>query len=219
MAYIAAADFRVATLQEWCQGLDLTTTEAGNTNLAGAIARHSQRVDDLTGDRFSTVSETAYVLNGDGTATLELPQRCTRVYRLFTISPSGTQVLEDADTYRLQSSLDADGARRVGEFDSIEVTELGSGLAGTFSPWAFDKAVGSVSLDADFGWSVTPPDIKRAVALMCYAQFKPQADVLQQAQQWSDAGSVYVRGTGGTGIPEADEIISSYRRQTRPAFG
>lgn len=220
MAYIVPADFRSATLAEYTAGansLALTTTEVPSTGsealLTATIVRQSQRFDDACNDRFSTVSESDYALNSNGTSRLVLPWRTTRVYNLFTVDAAGVSTLQDSEAYRLSSSLDADGARRIAELDVIEIIDWGPGLVGTRSPWYFDKGQASVLIEADFGWTTTPLDVKRAVALLVYDHYKPISKNIYQADQWVAGDARYSRSDGRFGIPEVDDAVTEYRRE------
>lgn len=218
MPYIVPADLRSATLAEYASGLALTTTDVASTGsealLTAAIVRLSQKLDDLCNDRFSTVSETSYTLEANGTDTIVLPHRTTRIYNLTTIDPDDIETLEAAGAYRLTSSLDPDGARRVREFDTLSVIPAGPGLSGTRSPWCFDKGR-TVTVAADFGWTTTPGDIRRAVALLVYDHFKPVDKSLRRAERWQTESASYSQAlTEPTGLPEVDDIIKEYRRDS-----
>jgi hypothetical protein len=94
MAYITFADFRSATVAEYCQGLTLTTTEASDTNLPIAIARFSQRFDDFTNDHFESASLTLE-LDGEGEGRIYLPKRCTAVSTVKIRDENGTLTTQD----------------------------------------------------------------------------------------------------------------------------
>lgn len=220
MAYLAFADFRTATLTEFCAQLALTTTEASDANLTSAIARFSQRLDDYTNDRFESEALTLE-MDGEGTAKLILPKRCTAVGTVKTRDDADVLTLQAAAVYRLHSSLYSTGSKRLGEFDWIEVVPDGNGLASvTGSAYVWPRGPRTVQVVGTFGWTTTPGDVKRAVALMVYDHFKPRAEDLRRASAWAIAETRYeIARTLPTGIPEADEVIANYRREGDVAVG
>jgi hypothetical protein len=223
VTYLTYADFRTASIAEYCLGIDLTSTEASDALMTAAIARMSQRFNDYTDDVFEPESLTLE-LDGEGTARLLLPKRCTSVTTLKLRDSSGTLgSAEAAAAYRLHSSLYASGSKRMGEWDFLEVVPGGSGLSdGTY---VFPEGPQTCQIVGSFGWTTTPGDVKRAVALMVYDHFKGvRADI--RAAESVSANNVIVRyaqpdPANGiwTGINECDAIIRDYQRRFVPAVG
>jgi hypothetical protein len=216
MAYVIPNDFRTATLAEYCQNLSLSTSEAADAALTAAIVRFSARIDDLTDDHFESQSLT-FDLSGDGSRSLQLPQRCTAVTTIKTRDYLGNLTAQSATAYRLVSSLNSGGATRR-TLDAVDVIEIVpyqylQGLVG--QPWwLWPRGPNAIQVVGTFGWTVTPGDIKRAVALMVYDHFKALNLQLRRAVTLNTADATYGYGTtpGPTGITEADEIIRDYTR-------
>jgi hypothetical protein len=216
LTYVAPADFRANSLAEFCVGLALTTDEADDTKLAAAIARHSARVDDLTNDHFETAAALTFELNGWGLSSLPLPMRCTAITTVKTRNYAGTLTTQAATTYRLNSSLNSAGS--VALSDTPDLLELipGQYLTGLNSweatdcwPWGAQ----SVQVVGTFGWTVTPAEIKEAVALMVWHGVKPLAGILRQTSRLDTLDSSYALNA----IPQtAQDIIDRYTR--RPSF-
>lgn len=215
MAYIAAADFREATPAEYCSGLALTTAEASDATLGSAIARLSQRFDDLTSDHFESETLTLE-LDGDGTTRILLPRRCTALTTVKTRDQAGTLTLQASTAYRLHSSLDSTGSKRIyGSLDWIDLVPLSGGLVSTVDgPYGWPCGPQTVQVVGTFGWTTCPTDVKRAVALMVYDHFKPISDQTRRAEGWVINGISYTRSVTGTGLPEVDAVIDDYRRDT-----
>lgn len=221
MAILTAANFRTASLAEYCYNIPLTTTEAPDAALGSAISRFTGLINSFCNDDFELVNESAYQLTSDGTGLLIVPRRLNALYNLYTVDVNGNRTLENSGSYRWQSSLDASGAKRIREFDTIEIIKVGTGLKGTlWSPWRFDAGLGTVQIEADFGWVATPPDIRRAVALMVYDHFKPaRADLLRVTRFQTDSAAFDLGQTVPTGIPEVDAIIAEYKHESSLVVG
>lgn len=221
MAYLTPADFRTATLNEVCQGLALAAGAPDNVSdafLTAAIARLTVRLDELTNDHFESQSLTID-LTGDGTSTLTLPIRCTAVSQVRTLDPLGNYTTQLATSYRLVSSLDAAGATRViqqaDDYLDIPTGQFLSLYWGAGRRWPAEA--NGVRVIGTFGWTVTPPDIKRALALMVFDHFKPLGQTLRRATQYQTSDAVYSFGAGDedhpTGLWEVDEIVKDYLRE------
>lgn len=219
MAYPTAADFRTPTLAEYAQGLVLGS-DVLDATITAVIARIVDRVEILTNDIFVPTAAT-YDLRGDGTSRLELPQRCTAVSAVNTRDYIGNLTLQTAASYRLVSSLDAAGATAIRSpadgSDYLEVVpyQYLKGIIG--QPWwTWPVGPKTVQVAGTFGWTVTPPPINRAVALMVYDQIKPMNPGLRRASQLQTADAVYTYLPNDpdhpTGIDDADEIIREFRR-------
>jgi len=217
MAYIATADFRTATIAEYCTGISLTTTEASDANLASAITRFSQRFDNYTNDHFESEA-VVLTLQGDGTSRrLVLPKRCTAISAISITDTNGTVTAQTSSVYRLHSSLYSSGSKRLSkdDFDYVELIVGNGGLTGYpsdhWNMYAWPADAGSVSVNGTFGWTTTPGDVKRAVALMVFDHFKPIRNDLRRTQSFTTADSaVNLSASDPTGIPEADDIITDY---------
>ena len=221
MAYPVSADFRTATLAEYCQGLALTTAEASDAILTATIARMVARVESLCDDEFVSTAGRTYDLRGSGTSQLALPARCTAVTTVKTRDYLGNLTTQAATAYRLVSSLDAAGATRITgwAYDYLELPPF-QHLTGVVldSGYWWPLGAETVQVVGTFGWTVTPADIKRAVALLTYDAVKAQAANLRRATQLQTADAVYTYTPTDplrpTGIDEADDIIRDYNRST-----
>jgi hypothetical protein len=221
VAYPVFADFRTLTLAEYCVGLSLSLTEAPDAILTATIARMVKRLEGLTDDEFVTATGRTYDLRGSGTSTLALPARCTAITTVKTRDYLGTLTTQDAAAYRLVSSLDAAGANRVtGQpWDYLEIPAY-KYLTGVVlaSGWTWPPGAETIQVVGTFGWTVTPADINRAIALMTYDAVKAQAQNLRRADRMETVDAVYTFNPFDpdhpTGINEADEIINSYRRSS-----
>lgn len=213
MTYLDPAAFRLPSLAEYCAGLALTDDEAETSRLTASISRQSDRFDRLTNDHFETQTATTLTLRGNGTSILDLPRRTTAITSVTITNYAGTATVQASTYWRLHSSLNSTGSAIAydGALDWLEVIpwQYLTGLtSGSGSYWPDEP--NSVTVVGTFGWTVTPADVKRAVALLVYDQFKPEADILRRANQLSDAGSTYQLSTSGTGIPEVDAIVDAY---------
>jgi hypothetical protein len=227
MVYLTPDNMRSASLAEFAIGLDLTDDEAETTRLAASIARWSFRFDLEAVDHFEPATLTLE-LDGDGTPQLELPYRCTAITTIKTRDNAGNLTTQPSTVYRLHSSLDSAGANPLDDrsrdwVEIIPYTYLT--LAGQvgWTNWSAGWAWGSVwppgpqtvQVVGTFGWTTTPADVKRAIAMLCYRDFKPQADVLQFATQWSSGSAVFsASATTPFGIPFVDATLKTYSHMT-----
>jgi hypothetical protein len=218
MVYVAPADFRPQTHASWCAGLELTASQAPDADLTVAIASVTQRINDKTNDFFEAT--VGLVLEHDVYAPsprLYLMRRCTAVTAVKTRYFDGTLVTQDANAYRLHSSLDSTGAVEIQGSDYLDLTYWGVGLSGTYwGPWNWPLGTQAVQVTGTFGWTVTPGDIKRATALYVWDLFFRQAGDLQRAKAFSRGDA---RIELADGVPEADEILSRYMRQSPVMIG
>lgn len=214
MAYLTANDFRTATLAEYAAGLALTSTEAADPALTAAIARLSKRLDGWTKDHFESESGATLLLDVRGASRqILLPKRTTAVTQVATRDADGTFTVEAATAYRLVSSLNDDGDEIVRtRSDRIEIIETKT-LADGSATWPEGPEV--VRVTGAFGWSSTPADIKRAVALLVYDNFKPFNDSLRRARIWETGETRITMGeTRPSGLPEVDDIVAAFTRHT-----
>lgn len=219
--YLAYSDLRPDSLAEFASGLELSEQVVGDDALiTSAITRMSQRFDDLTNDHFETQTATTLTLTSNGTRILDLPRRCTAVTTVSVTDYAGTTTAQTAGVFRLHSSLNAAGSAWTspGALDWLELLPSQFLVGASFGyGYAWPTESNSVTVLGTFGWTVTPTDVKRAVALMVYAEFAPQADVLGHVTQWLDAGTIYQRSVGPTGLPAVDELVERYKR-TQPVM-
>jgi len=227
MAYLVAADFRSgSSLNEVCIGLPLSTGEASDAQLGAAVTRLAQRIDDWTNDHFESESLTLE-MDGTGTSRLYLPKRCTAVTSVKIRDEDGTLgTAEAAAVYRLTSSLYSSGSKRLdgSGLDYIDIVPNGDGLAtlpaGYGDVYTWPCGPQTVQVVGTFGWTTTPGDIKRALALMVWDHFKPLRNDLRRSSRVSTADTtqefIPVDPASGvyTGIQEADAIIAAYRRDS-----
>jgi hypothetical protein len=215
VAYLIAADMRQGSLAEFATGLALDDSTAETSRLTASIARMSQRFDDLTNDHFETQTGVTLTLAGYGDTILYLPRRCTAVTTVSITNYAGTVTAQAGGVYRLHSSLNSAGSawNTPGDLDWLELLPYQFLSGASFGlGYAWPDETNSVTVLGTFGWTVTPTDVKRAVALMVYAEFQPQADVLGHVTQWSDSGTIYQRSVGPTGLPAVDELVERYKR-------
>jgi hypothetical protein len=214
VSYIAAADFRTPTLAEYCLDIPLTAQDADDTRLGSAIAREQARLEELTNDLYASATLT-FDMNGWGRASLPLPMRCTAVTTVKTRDLNGTLTTQDSSVYRLVSSLDAAGAVRVRQYDRLAIVP-GKYIAQVpyWSPqyvWPWGDA--TVQIVGTFGWTTTPPEIKRALALMVWQHVKPVGALLRQTQTLATGDAFYTL----TALPpEAADIVTRYTRPEVP---
>ena len=214
MSYVAAADFREATLAEYCRGLDLDSVEAPADEVDAAITRVSIRIDEWTNDHFETEA-TTYELDGTGTPKLYLPKRTQSVTTVKTRDSAGTLTTEASTLWRLRSSLVSGGGtiHDVDGYDFLEVIPAQS--LSTGAVWPFGPQ--TVQVAGTFCVSTVPGDIKRAVALLTYHNFKPLREDLRMASRWHTAEvTVEAAVTEPSGIPEVDSILAQYQRPDPP---
>jgi len=222
MALITEADFRSATVAEYCIDLQMDTSTAPATALTAAIARFTTRFQEYTNDTFEQETLTLST-QGDGGMTLRLPKRCSLVTQIRTLSSSGTYTTQPAARYRLHSSLYSSGSKRIGEVDYLELVAGAGGLSGIGYYWPSDP--NCVEITGTFGWTTAPADVKRAIALMCWDHFKPQRGDLRRASRVStqDVTTEYLPSDPAanvwTGISEVDDTIREYRRDTGVEVG
>lgn len=220
MAYPVLADFRSGTLAAYCQGLALDTTEAPDALLTATLAGMVTRFEALTNDRFVSASAT-YDLSGDGSSMLDLPQRCTAITTVKTLDLNGTLTTQAATVYRLVSSLNAAGSVR-NTPDAMDYLQVVPGqylslvTYGSATRWPTDPK--AVQVVGTFGWTVTPFDASRAVALITFDAIKTQAQQLRRATTLETADARYTYDSEDTehptGVTEADDIIRNYRRSS-----
>jgi hypothetical protein len=219
MAYLVVADVREATLAEFASGLALSTAEATDTQVTAAIARQSQHFDDLVNDHFETETVTLE-LDGDGTSRLLLPKRCTAVSTVKTRDYAGTLTTQASTQYRLHSSLYSTGSKRLGDMDWLDTVPLSGGLSLVVGDiYAWPEGPQTVQVVGSFGWTTTPADVKRAVALLVWDHFKPDDEHIRRASQWGTQQATFVRSDGATGLPEVDKIVDDYKRDITVGIG
>lgn len=219
--YPVAADFRTPTLAEFAQGLALGS-DVLDATITAVVTRMVDRIEILCNDQFVSASAT-YDLRGEGTRQLTLPQRCTAVTTVKTRDYIGNLTTQSANAYRLVSSLDSAGATAIRSPDEgtdyLEVVPF-QYLVGIIGQpwWTWPVGPKTVQVAGTFGWTVTPPQINRAIALMVYDQIKPLQAGLRRATQLQTADAVYTYTPNDpnrpTGIDEVDDIIRDYVRSS-----
>jgi len=222
MALLTEADFRDPVPNEVCQGLQLEDAEAPASLLTAAIARLTAKLNIYTDDFFEPRSLTIDLDGGDR-ARLILPYRCTSLTSVSLRDQNDVLTVQAAAVYRFTSSLNAAGAEAVGDFDYIDVVPQGDGLTGGptgSGATRWPAGPKTVRVIGSFGWTTVPVDVKRALALMVFHHFKPIRGDLRLATRVTTADQVTdFAATDPTGIPEADEIISAYRRDILVGVG
>jgi hypothetical protein len=223
MSYLTASQFRSGSQAEFTHDLLLSATDVEDDDLiTGAISRLSARFDDWTEDHFETSEAQTRALKGSGGRRLYLPHRYTAISQVRIADEDGTWTVQtDPGVYRLHSSLDASGAGTVGDLDYLELLANGEGLSGYpsgFGAWAWPTQANSVEVTGTIGWTVTPGDVKRAVAVLVYDHFKPVRKDLRRAETVANANETvrYITTQPElgifSGIPEVDEIVARLRR-------
>lgn len=203
MAYVAVADFRAATLADYCYGLELTTAEAPNDDLAAAIARQSELLDEWCNDHFEPTTGTHYIDVRGRSQRLYVPRRLRSIDQLATIADDGTVTVQPPSAYRLR-----------GDRPICWVDVVGDGLEGVASRWYWPEGTATVRIQGDWDWAETPGPIRRATALLVWDGFAALRADLRRASRWSDSSASYEAArTQPSGIPEVDAIIAQYRRE------
>lgn len=219
MAILAVADFRAPITNPATANLALTTTEAADALVTSTITAMTARLEDYCHDKFESASVTVE-LTGNGLDRLYLPYRFTAISSVKTYDVDGTETVQTSTNYVLHPSLNSTGSATVGELDWLDVEYLGDGLNDTeFAPytWPYQRRI---VVAGTAGWTTTPTDIKRALALMVFNHLKPIRNDLGFATRWTDGTAEYsISQTEPTGIPEADEIIARYTRITSLGVG
>lgn len=221
MAIITAADFRAATVAEYCYDIQMETATAPDAALTATITRMTTKLQEYCDDSFES-ENLALSVSGDGISSmLLLPKRCTAISQIRTLASTGTYTVQTASRYRLKSSLYASGSRRVSQ-SALDWVEIVQALS---VGWSWPSDVNGVEVTGTFGWTTCPGDIKRAVALMCWDHFKPQRGDLRRASRVStqDTTTEYLPADPDigvfTGISEVDDIIREYRRDVTVRVG
>src|SRR5690242_9777346 len=168
--YILPADFHAATLAEWCVGIPLETADISDANLTTLIARMSAKFDFYTQDSYSKTAGDIIRVDGSGSDTLYLPERCTALTTVETLNPDAiTWTTQVSTVYEFVSSLDSAGAVRSQLCDidhlTIHPPQMLVNVYASGSIWP--QGTHNVRITGDFGWTTTPGDVKRAIALMC----------------------------------------------------
>lgn len=225
MTYLAAADFRTDSLHEACAKYAIDDPPASDAVLTAAIARMSQRFDDLVNDHFESEVALALELDGSGSGRLYLPKRCTAVTTVKLRDATGTLgSAQTATKYRLRSSLYATGSKRLdnAQLDWIDLVPYSGGL--TSVPYGGDAycwptGPQTVQVTGTFGWTTCPGDVKVAVAQLVWDHLIPQGGALGRADTLSANGETFrfaaIDPAAGvyTGLRDVDQIVADYRRE------
>ena len=225
MAYLTAADFDPDSLNEACQGYDLGDVDPAK--ITAAIARLSQRLDDLCEDHFENENELALDLDSWASSRLILPKRCTSVTTVKLRDETGTLgAAQPVAAFRLHSSLYLGTSRRFGtDLDWLETVPLSTGLVDSTSAYLWPQGPQTVQVVGDFGWLAVPSDIKAALAQMVWDHFSAQAGALGRTEQLSANGETFrfvtvdIASGVYTGLRDVDAIIADYRRDTSVMVG
>jgi hypothetical protein len=188
--------------------------------LTATIARMSQRFDDYTNDHYEPETLTL-ILNGTGSTRLYLPKRILSLTSVATTDYAGNATTQASTVYRLHKSLSGGTERSDVQQDYLEIIG-GQYLTGVPQVWGQEYSNGTwpsgeqnVTVVGSFGWTTTPGDVKRAVALMVYLHYKPRDKALWQTQSFSTADATYnlidPSPNRPTGVKEIDDAIERYR--------
>lgn len=220
MSVLAVADFRTATVTSACSGLTLTTTEASDTNLPVEITNQARIFDDETNDHFESEATTLDIDVTYWAGRLYLPRRFTAVSSVQTRDEAGTLTTQDTAVYRLRSSLNSTGSKRVGGFDWLDIVPLSDGLNTEMGAYCWPVGPQTVRVTGTSGWTVTPGAVKRAVALLVYDHFKPLRNDLRRTDRWQTSDASFNTAESlPWGLPEADTTAENYRRESLPGVG
>lgn len=216
---LAAANFRDGTLIDATLGRAIPL-EIIDDVVDATIARMVDRFERWTNDQFTSTEDVTLTLTASRSDRIAIPRRCTAIDKLETVAFDGTVTEQDTGVYRLHSSLDDDGAERLDTYDYIELIAGTAGLVNTVNPSRFDPGTGTVLATGTFGWTVVPPDVAYAVALMVWDHCVQQrADLHRVTSRTTATESVQYAVTEPTGMPEVDEIIADFRRDSYLAVG
>ena len=163
MAYIIAADFRLATLADWCIGLDETTADVSDANLTTLIATASALFDKYTGDHFEPEAGLTLVVDGEASPHLWMPKRIRAVTSVsVTYYGGSTPVVVPSTSYTFEAFT--------GDFSMLEHESRISLWPGLYIGWpgGWPKGRSNITVVGDFSWPSTPGEVKRAVALACW---------------------------------------------------
>jgi hypothetical protein len=216
VAYLTYADLRPSSAAEFATGLTLSDSDVGDDALiTAAIARMSLRFDDLTNDHFETQTGVTLTLAGYGDTILYLPRRTTAVTTVSVTNYLGVTTAQAATVYRLHSSLNSAGSawNSPGDLDWLELLPYQFLSGASFGlGYAWPTESNSVTVLGTFGWTVTPFDVKNAVAMMVYDHFKNKSDRIRRASSYQAGDASFVNNETGTGIKDVDDIVERYRR-------
>lgn len=155
-----------------------------------AIAIAMERVDDYTGEWFSTHTAASVLATTGPTGLILSPKRLQTV---TSVTPLGGSAY-DSTNYTVRTSA------TVGDIDAVEMSGYTPGQR--------------VTVVGNFGWATTPKSVRRATALLA-AQLRtnPTGSQIAGAKSLSVEGYSVTFGDGGssTGLPEADELLERYR--------
>lgn len=219
MAVLTPAVFREGALVDATQGCAIPAA-IPDAVITAAIARMTERFEYYADDQFESTAATTIILPGSGLSRLRIPKRTTAVTTLKTVDYAGTETTQAATTYRLHSSLNTAGTKATGLFDFVEILAGTSGFTNMLNPYYFDRGAGTVKLTGTFGWTVTPPDVKRAVALMVWDALQPRrADLHRVTSVSNTSEAISYADTEPTGMLEVDDIIQQFSRHTSAMVG
>lgn len=207
MAYMVAADFRSATRAAWVPSTNvLEVSDVGSTELGSLITEMSNRLDEMTDDHFeSSGAGTVILVNSIGGSELWVPKRIQAITKLETLFQPTTFVTENTSAYGYEAFTG--DMRQIHKEDLVKIV-AGIGLSGGPS-WPNDRQC--VRITGTFDWPTTPPEVKRAVALMVWDAVKAMGDYAQRATRLSNNDGVY-EGFGSL-PPKAADIVERFSRQ------
>jgi hypothetical protein len=215
-ALLTAEDFRLESLADPCQGLQLTVEEAPDSRLTAAISRLTERLEALTGDDYDGAQDETITFSlYEWTDTLILPKRCTGITSVTTIDRDGTETIQAATAYRLLSSLNTAGDEAIGDYDALLIV---NSLVSVPSAWSWPTLPYTVEVVGDFGWLTPPADAAAALAELVWDHFKRKRGDLGRAASMSAGGETiqFIPVDNGlTGIKTVDDFIQANRYEGR----
>lgn len=185
MAYLTYTDLRPGSAL-WPDTV-IDTEDANDARVTTAIAAAKALIDRECKDVFETVEDATIELSGTGSVLLP-----TVGYRLQTVTTvtatSPDDLAETVTDYRVFSW-------------GIERTD------GVIFPELYTVTLAGVT----YGWTSTPNDIKRAVALLVYDELSGRNVSQHKAIRWQTGDAIYeIDPASKTGIPEVDRILQRY---------
>jgi len=211
--YLVPADFRPETPTAATRTLTLTEDLAKDDELTEQIEAVSRRIDHLTGDRFSPETVSVDVDVFEYSRRLYLPGRWTAITSIETRDITGGLTVQTASVYRQRRSLNATGTATVFDRDYVEILAGGLGLSGPDIDYGYRWPLGAatVRISGTRGWTVTPGDIKRVVAMLVWDHFMRENGDVRRAQRWQRGDLLIERAEDSlTGLPEADKLLKRF---------
>jgi hypothetical protein len=212
--YLTFANFRLATVDPACIGIELTVAQITDANLTAVIAEMSSSWDKWTDDHFFAEVAALVYVDGEGRDRLYLPKRCRTVTKVETLSADGSTWTTQTSNYRLVSSLNAAGTDFARESDEdFLVIDPPLMLAGTRNGRVWPDGKRNIRVTGDWSWLTTPAQAKRAVALMCWERVQETGGYMRTADTVQvDGALVNIPNDYPSQVSEVINIARVYSR-------